>query len=208
VIQAALVGQLVLLPAVAAAQAANYDELYAKYLRAARRDPAATSTWMADLTSDRNARRVNDLVTVRVIESLSATGAADSNVSKKSSGAVVLPSPANKAFKEVLPMASDTKFNGAGGTTRTTELTASVTARVTEVLPSGDLVIEGVREVNINGDRNLVVLTGVVRTADIRPGNVILSSDIGQLRIQSLSEGLIKDSLRPGWLIWAINKIF
>jgi flagellar L-ring protein precursor FlgH len=163
---------------------------------------------MADLMSDRNAHRVNDLVTVRVLESLSATGSADSNVNKGSSGTVSLPTPASKALAKVLPVSSQTKFAGAGGTTRTTELTAAVTARVTEVLPTGDLVIEGVREVDINGDRNVVVLSGVIRTADIQPGNVILSTDIGQLRIRSLSQGLIHDSLQPGWLIRALNKVF
>ena len=101
-----------------------------------------------------------------------------------------------------------TKFNGAGGTTRTTELSATITARVTEVLPSGDLVVEAVREVNINGDRSIVVLSGVVRPADIQPGNVIPSSMVGQFRIQSLSAGLVKDSLTPGFLIRALNKVF
>ena len=44
-----------------------------------------------------------------------------------------------------------------------------MTARVAEVLPNGDLVVEGVREIDINGDRQMVVLTGVVRTADVGP---------------------------------------
>jgi flagellar L-ring protein precursor FlgH len=83
-----------------------------------------------------------------------------------------------------------------------------LTARVSEVLPNGDLVIEGIREVDINGDRNVVVLTGVIRTADIQPGNVIVSTHIGQLRIRSLSQGLIHDSLEPGWLVRILNKVF
>ena len=51
----------------------------------------------------------------------------------------------------------------AGTTTRAGELTALITARVSDVLPNGDMVVEGVREVEINGDRQIVVLTGVVR---------------------------------------------
>jgi flagellar L-ring protein precursor FlgH len=83
-----------------------------------------------------------------------------------------------------------------------------LTARVAEVLPNGDLVIEGIREVDINGDRNVVVLTGVIRPEDIQPGNVIMSPQIGQLRIRSLSQGLIRDSLEPGWLVRILNKVF
>jgi flagellar L-ring protein FlgH len=216
----AIVAGLLAVPAGVAAQAADtkysepkyadtkYDDVFLRYLVAARTAPAGDSLWMADLGSDRNARRVNDLVTVRVIESLSATGAADSNVKKASSGHIALPSPMSKALAKALPASADTKFTGAGGTTRTTELSAALTARVTEVLPNGDLVIEGIREVDINGDRNVVVLSGVVRTADIVPGNVVLSTDIGQLRIRSLSEGLIRDSLQPGWLVRILNKVF
>ena len=63
-------------------------------------------------------------------------------------------------------------------------------------------------EIDVNGDRLLVVLSGVVRAVDILPGNVIPSTRIGQLRIRSLSQGLIKDSLSPGWLIRVLNKIF
>jgi hypothetical protein len=51
-----------------------------------------------------------------------------------------------------------------------------ITARVSDVLPNGDLVVEGVREIEINGDRQIVVLTGVVRPWDINPTNVVLST--------------------------------
>jgi flagellar L-ring protein precursor FlgH len=83
-----------------------------------------------------------------------------------------------------------------------------MTARVAEVLPSGDLVVEGVREVDINGDRQILVLTGVVRVADIDPSNIVESSSIGQLRIRYFGQGLIKDNLKPGWLIRVLNKVF
>jgi flagellar L-ring protein FlgH len=185
----------------------NYDELYWKYLATARgtKPPAF---WMADLTTDPSARRVNDLVTIRVIESLSATGSADSNLGKSGSATAAIPAPGSKTLAKILPIATDTKFKGAGTTTRTTELSATLTARVVEVLPNGNLVVEGVREVDINGDRSVVVLTGVVRTADILPGNVVPSTQVGQLRIRSLSQGLMHDSLTPGWLVRILNKVF
>jgi flagellar L-ring protein precursor FlgH len=198
---------LALAPGAVAAQT-KYDDEYAHYLESARRAPAAPGLWMSDLTSDRIARRQNDLVTVRVIESLSATGSADSAVGKASNADVALPEPTSKWLAKFLPTSSQTDFNGSGGTTRSTELSATLTARVSEVLPNGDLVIEGIREVDINGDRNVVVLTGVIRQADILPGNVVASPQIGQLRIRSLSQGLIRDSLQPGWLIRALNKVF
>ena len=64
------------------------------------------------------------------------------------------------------------------------------------------------REIEINGDRQIVILTGVARVADIAPGNVVLSTALGQLQIRYFGRGLIKDSLSPGWLIRTLNKIF
>jgi len=129
-------------------------------------------------------------------------------VGKNGSASASFPGEIGTQLGRLLPMQTGTAFNGSGGTTRTTELFVTMTARVIETLPSGDLVVEGVREVDINGDRSLVVLSGVVRPVDIQPGNVVLSTQVGQLRIRSLSAGLMKDSLTPGWLVRILNKIF
>jgi len=187
----------------------KYEDLYERYLASARKTQARPQLWMADLASDPKARRLNDLVTVSVIENLSATGSADSNVDKSSSADVVIPgTKIADQLARLFPYSSETAHKGSGATTRSTQLSATVTARVVEVLPNGDLVIEGVREVDINGDRSLVILTGVVRQFDVQSGNVVSSARIGQLQIRSLSQGLIKDSLTPGWLIRALNKVF
>ena len=83
-----------------------------------------------------------------------------------------------------------------------------LTARVADVLPNGDLFVEGVREIEINGDRQILVLTGVVRQADVSTGNVVPSTAIGQMRIRYFGRGLMKDNLSPGWLVKVLNKIF
>lgn len=198
----------------------RYEEQIARYLESARQQasspPVGNSDWINGLMGDARARRVNDLVTIRVIESITATGTADSTLSKSSSASAAVPSlfglesklpslidPTNLASGK-----SDTGFKGAGTTTRAGELTAIVTGRVVEVLPNGDLFIESVREIAINGDRQVVVLTGVARVADISPGNVVLSTSLGQLQIRYFGRGLMKDSLSPGWLVRVLNKIF
>lgn len=188
----------------------NYDELFAAYLSTARRiavaDTAASSRWMADLFTDPKARALNDLVTVHVVENVSGGGRADSNVAKKSGVSAGLdalgynPGEVSTAF--------GTTFQGGGSTARAGELSAVVTARVAEVLPNGDLIVEGVREIEINGDRQIIVLTGVVRPADIGPTNVVPSTAIGQMRIRYFGRGVIKDHLQPGWLIRFLSRIF
>jgi flagellar L-ring protein precursor FlgH len=204
-----------------ARQSDSYDELFARYLREAHASkPVATDQqvwgWMNGLALDRRARNVNDLVTIRVVESITGTGVADSSLSKGSDASASVShlfGIENKLPGWLDPTAlaattSKTDFKGKGSTTRTGGLTAVITARVSDVLPSGDLVVEGVREIEINGDRQMVVLTGVVRPVDIGKDNVVLSPSIGQLRIRYFGRGLIKDNLQPGWLVRVLNKIF
>lgn len=197
----------------------NYEELFVRYLQSAR-STAPTSgpriDWMTGLAADFRARAVNDLVTVQVIESIVGTGTADSNLDKKSSGTASVTNLFGLESKypswldptNLMNTTSDTAFKGSGTTTRASTLTAMMTARVTEVLPNGDLVLEGAREIDINGDRQIVVLTGVVKPNSLSKNNVVPSTLIGQLRIRYFGRGLIKDNLRPGLLIRILNKIF
>ena len=211
-----------LVASAAAAQAPkpeNYEDTYRRYLMSARAVPAdgsASIAWMAGLASDPRARALNDLVTVRVVENISASGTADSSLSKKGSGSasagkllgVESKLPSFLDPTSLASIGSETNFAGGGTTVRTGTLTATMTARVAEVLSNGDLVLEGTREIDINGDLQIVVLTGVVRPSDITRQNVVLSTQIGQLRIRYFGRGLMKDNLQPGWLIRLLNKIF
>jgi len=202
-----------------AGAADTYDQLYERYLGSARAtslSPTANINWMVGLSADRRARGLNDLVTIHVVENLQASGTADAALNKSSSGSVGVPKlfgvesklPSAVDPAALISTTADTKFKGGGVTTRTGQLTATMTARVTEVLPNGDLVLEGAREIEINGDRQIVVLTGVARASDIGKDNDVLSTNIGQLRIRYFGRGLMKDNLKPGFLISILNKIF
>jgi flagellar L-ring protein FlgH len=199
----------------------NYDELFQRYLQEAHEAKGAAPeirawSWMSALALDHRATSVNDLVTIRVIENITGQGTADAALTKDSSGSVAL----SKLFgmEKKLPSAADpsalvaaktaTDFKGSGTTTRAGVLTAQMTARVSDVLPNGDMVVEGVREIEINGDHQIVVLSGVVRPVDIDQNNVVLSTEIGQLRIRYFGKGLMKDNLKPGWLVRVLNKVF
>ncbi len=198
----------------------NYDELYERYLALARTRPTTApdpgQLWMNDLMGDTRAHRLNDLVTVRVVETVSASGSADSNLDKESSASASMPNllgiekkyPGFLDPTSLANLSAKSAFKGAGSTTRQGTLSAVITARVSEVLPNGDLVMEGIREVEINGDRQIIVMTGVVRPADIGPGNVVTSTAVGQMRIRYFGQGLIRDNLNPGWVVRFLNKVF
>lgn len=200
----------------------TYEAALTRHLDEARRQAAATPTdepaidWMSGLASDRRGFRQHDLITVRVIENIEAIGTADSSLTKASKATAGVPSlfgledklpgiidPANLASAS-----SDTSFKGGGATSRSSQLTAMMTTRVAEVLPNGDLLLEGVREITVNGEQQVVVLTGIVRPQDVRRNNTVLSSSVAQLRIQYFGKGLMRDNLKPGWLVRVLNKIF
>jgi flagellar L-ring protein precursor FlgH len=199
-----------------------YEAALARHLAEARRlaaAPVATEPsidWITGLSSDRRAFRANDLLTVRVIENIEAVGTADSSLNKSSRAAAGVPSLFG--LEDKLPGAidpgnlasasSDTSFKGGGATSRTSQLSAVMTVRVAEVLPNGDLYLEGVREITVNGEQQVVVLTGVARPQDVRRNNTVLSSSVAQLRIQYFGKGLMRDNLKPGWLVRVLNKIF
>ena len=219
----ALFAALVILPFQAVAVCAQTsdqtsDQAFEKYLATARNvslAPPATP-WMASLFTGLRARDVNDLVTIKVIERIAASGKADSNLNKSSNvnaatGRIFGVDPKFAEWFDPTALArfqASSDFKGGGATTRAGELSAVITARVSEVLPNGDLVLEGVREVDINGDKQMVVVTGVVRPNDIGPGNVVPSTAVGQMRIKYYGNGLIKDNLTPGWLVRVFNKVF
>jgi flagellar L-ring protein precursor FlgH len=199
----------------------NYDELFQKYLQEARAAKSASPeiqawAWMSSLALDRRARNVNDLVTIRVVENITGSGTADAALSKNSTASAGVPNllgvekklPSSVDPTSLVSAKTGTDFKGAGTTTRAGILTALMTARVSDVLPNGDMVVEGVREIEINGDRQIVVLTGVVRGPDIDQTNVVLSTSIGQLRIRYFGRGLMKDNLKPGFLVRVLNKVF
>jgi flagellar L-ring protein precursor FlgH len=196
----------------------QYDRAFEQYLTQARALSTGSNAtpWIAGLFADLRARAVNDLVTVRVVERIAASGTADSSLDKTSSvgistGRVFGINPKFADWfdpTELARLSAASDFQGGGATTRNGALSAVITARVAEVLPNGDMVLEGIREVDINGDKQMVVLTGVVRPADIGPGNVVPSTAVGQMRIRYFGNGLIKDNLSPGFLVRLFNKVF
>lgn len=169
---------------------------------------APASTWAADLLLDHRARREGDLVTVQITESITAVGTADANTGKASKSGGGLPWPIPSGWSRFMQSSSDTSFTGTGTTSRAASITAVMTVRVVQRLPNGDLTVEGVREIVINGDRQFITLTGVIRPSDISLGNLVSSASVGDLRIQYYGKGFMKDNLSPGWLVRILNKIF
>jgi flagellar L-ring protein FlgH len=170
------------------------------------------SNYRSDLIRDFKARYVDDVVTIKVLESTQALASADANGARNTQVTAGLDKlfGLEKHISELPTIASgkgSSSFEGKGSTTRATTLETTLTARVVDVLPNGYLVVEGMREIRVNNENQSVYLSGVVRPEDISPGNVVLSSAVAQMAVRVQGKGTVSQPLKPGWLYRILSGI-
>lgn len=160
----------------------------------------------ANLSIDDRARSTDDIVTIVVNEQASAVSTGVTKTSRASSANSSIASlagtlPAAGKLANLANVTSATSLNGQGTTSRQTTLTTTITARVTDVLPNGYLVIEGHRSVLVNSENQDVTIRGVVRPADLTAANTVQSGSIGQMELRINGKGVVNDAIhRPNFL--------
>ncbi|MCF8061400.1 MAG: flagellar basal body L-ring protein FlgH [Deltaproteobacteria bacterium] len=170
---------------------------------------------------DLRANKIGDLITVNIVETSKANKKATTKTGRESSinaGISNLLGWEGKISKIGVPASFDNKamfkasmendFDGTGETTRNETMTASITARVIEVTPNGNLFIKGSRKVKVNNEAQYITLTGLVRPADISPDNTVLSSYIAEAAIEYSGSGPVSDKQSPGWLMRAVDVVW
>ncbi len=182
----------------------------------------------ASLFSDRKARRLNDLVTINVVENISGSGKADTKTSRDSSADVEVTDifGMNTAFKfskvaglrrlykddnVFEPKASGkakSDFTGKGDTSREGKLIGTITAKVVEVMPNDNLVLESRKEITINNERQILVIRGMIRPDDIDADNSVSSSKIADADVYYVGRGVIQDKQSPGWLVRILDNVW
>lgn len=148
------------------------------------------------LFEDVKARRVGDTLTILLSERTDATKSASSTADKTSSVGLEIPTQLDgeRGFS------SETEFDGRGTSDQSNELEGQITVSVAEVLPNGNLVVQGEKWIGINQGREFIRLRGIVRPVDIRPDNTIISRRIANAQIAYGGEGMIANTNRAGWL--------
>ncbi len=172
----------------------------------------------AALFRDTRAYRTNDLLTIRVDERSLGTNESQTDLNRTSGvemGASVAfglegPTqvPGKFGISPLLSGKSDSVFAGDGRTTRSSQLSGLITARVARVLPNGDLIIAGQKTVVVNRERQILTLVGSVRAVDVNSDNQVSSGMIGQLTVQLWGRGELDDTARQGWLQRLMNRIW
>jgi flagellar L-ring protein precursor FlgH len=191
----------------AAAAAQSSDSLYHQ---------ASSPSLFRDLT----AFRVGDIVTIRIVESSTASKAADTDLSKDASVSAGITSllgyqysmPHNPKVtldpSAMIGAKTASSFKGSGATTRKESMTAQMSARVVQILTNGDMAIRGSREITVNHEKQVMILEGVIRPSDIASDNTVLSSYIADARISYTGKGVVSDKQRPGWMSRVLDYVW
>jgi len=190
----------------------SQDDSLAKYVaRVQMAQPAAPglslgSVWvdsgrMASLSADYKAMIAGDLITIVVVQDVTSSNAGAVSTGRTfsaSSGVDSLPGKLKVGgAANLLGLHSAETLSGKGQASSTTSVTTTLAGRVVAVLASGNLVIEAERTINMNHERQNIVLRGVVRRGDIGPNNTVASNTIGDLELEIKGKGVISDGVRP-----------
>ena len=162
------------------------------------------------MSSDYRAQRVNDLITIRIVEQTVAQNSADVTAQRKLQTSSAITSVAGQSFAAVNPLLSlnsDHELTGKGQADTQTKLQTSVAGHVAAVLANGVMVVEAERRVHMNNETQTIVLRGMVRPADVQPDNSVLSTSLANLEIELKGKGVVSDATRPSnrfvrWLLW------
>ncbi len=161
---------------------------------------------LADLARDQRAAQLHDIVTIVVADRASALSRGSTTATRKSQasgGITALAGPvrATGPLGQMANLGSKSQLDGQGETSRESVLETTVSARVTHVLPNGNLVIEGTKDVWINSERQRVTVRGLVRWNDLNPGNRVSSDRLADLEVRVDGKGVVQDAIRrPNFL--------
>jgi flagellar L-ring protein FlgH len=156
---------------------------------------------------DQRAARIGDLLTVTVNITDKANIANETQRSRTSkedsgitdfAGSKLMGGTAQKVLPgRLLTADSSASTDGKGSVNRQEALQTNVAAVVTQVLPNGNLVVEGKQEIRVNFEIRELIVAGIVRPEDIQSDNTIDSSKIAQARIAYGGRGQISDVQQP-----------
>lgn len=190
----------------------------------------------AGMFADRRARRRGDVLTIIVSETVNLTNSITQQTAKTNSvsnpvlDSYLLNTPRNLGiFKRPVAAASTggaaassttstnpsvsgalgltTSYNGTATYNNQQGLDSRATVTVTDVLPNGNLVIEGTRVITFSGETKYVELSGIVRQDDIAPENTVVSTSIADAKVIFHSEGSLTDAQKKGWLSRAFDHV-
>ena len=175
----------------------------------ARRDPR-----YANLFQDNRARNVGDLITVIVNEATNTNEREQRSLDKSNtvSGSGNFSGTSSAGPAGALNFSLGDSFrkqsNGAAQMTSGRTFQDRLTATVVDIMPNGNLVIEGYRSRVVATEERVLRVTGVVRQQDIGTGNAVQSTSVANFRVSYLGAGPATRTLNQNFLGRVMNRVW
>jgi len=197
----------------------------------------AGSLWKDGITdergmfADKRAKRIGDIVTIVVQETVTMSDILRLKTDKSAKGFAgtatglinqFIQYPAEllrgkyanqlpKDFKvpnvDSVAATGANEYSGGGEIRNAQTIATRCAVQVIDTLPNGNLVVEGIREISFSRERQYASIRGIIRTYDVQADNTVLSSNVADARIEIVSEGTLTDAQRKGWLLRLNDRI-
>ena len=153
---------------------------------------------------DRRARALGDVVTILIVENVTASQKSTSTVNRSSSvsssiSALPFNSPEGLA-KLGIGGNTANDFSGKGGTESANTFSGSITATVIDVMSNGHLVVAGEKQIGVNQNVDVLRFSGTVDPRVMQPGSIVSSTQVANVRVESRGRGAQGEAQTVGWL--------
>ena len=161
----------------------------------------ATATGRCSRTG---ARAVGDILTININETTAASKKSGSTAARTGSSSMAVTGLAGLPGKGLLGSNlganSASTFEGKGDSASNNAFTGIITVTVIEVLPNGNLLVSGEKQIGINQGSEFVRFSGVVNPATVSPANAVSSTQVADARLEYRGNGYIDEAQTMGWL--------
>ena len=162
------------------------------------------------LYSDHKARQAGDLITVLVVEFTEAENQAKTTTRSEDGTEVSASGSGALDFMPDVGFNGDisNRYSGSGSNSRTGSLKSKITVRIDSVLNGNTYMISGTRQLDVNNEKQIMELSGIVRSRDIRPDNTVYSYELADASITYKGKGIVNAGQKPGIIRRVLNWIF
>lgn len=156
------------------------------------------------LFEDRRARYVGDTITVKITESTTASTKSNNKLDRSNSATASITGLSKLPGKGLLGLdlnaESANAFSGKGEAANNNVFTGNMTVTVIDVMPNGNLLVSGEKQLAIGHEQEFVRISGVVNPSFVDAFNIVESSKIADARIEYKSSGQVSDGQVMPWL--------
>jgi len=159
------------------------------------------------LFEDRRARYVGDTIIVTLNEKTTASKKSNSNTDRNSNSTITTPTPLaitglplpTSLMSMNMDVGSANTFTGGGASASNNVFTGTIAVTVIEVLPNGNMLVSGEKQVGINQGQEFIRFSGVVNPIMIGNNSTISSTQVADARIEYRGNGYIDEAQTMGW---------